>query len=720
MTASSTILNTKQQIATETTEGRVKVVAGAGSGKTLVLVHRYAFLVNELGIDPNNILCMTFTNKAASEMKTRIGRLTDSANVNDFVCTIHGFCVKFLRSEIFRIGFPKGFSVIDEADATVIAKQVMEEYGLDRTKMTAKQFLANVASVKEQKEYVGELMVPQLLGGEKNMQQLASGEMMATGYEQPFLAFIHRQLKSFALDFSDLINFTIYILKNYEEARSLWQDRLNYIMVDEAQDCNDRDWTIVEILSRKYNNLFIVGDPDQCIYEWRGARPKAFVDFYADSEIILNENYRSTPNILDVANSIISHNRVRIAKDLFTQHDSGRIVMHYHGKSDEDEAEWTARQIGKMLKEGANPDDFAILYRAAYLSRPIEQALMREKIKYTMWGGTRFFERKEIKDAIAYLKLLVTGDDLSFMRIINYPSRKFGKFSLQKLQTIADEHNQPLLTALRMNISTKDFNKAPLRNFLSLLDDADLFRLTHSISDLFDYMLNNSGLIDELRADEDEERLENVMELASAIEFYETEHKDDEDLSLEKYLQDIALYTNADYRKDGAAVKLMTVHQSKGLEFPYVFVGGLTEGIFPNHRAIRERRKTAEEEERRLMYVAVTRAERALFLTESEGFCNAIKGAKFPSRFLTEIGDGLVEVEGDMDPMLLELTKEMVRRISDETEPKQTAGFKVGDRVMHRVFGVGTIVEASPERDAYKVEFEKGERNLLGRVLTLC
>ena len=712
MTTPATILNSKQQIAVETTEGRVKVVAGAGSGKTLVLVHRYAFLVNELGIDPNNILCMTFTNKAASEMKTRIGRLTNSANVNDFVCTIHGFCVKFLRSEIFRIGFPKGFSVIDEADATVLAKQVMEEYGLDRTKMTARQFLANIEHVKAHTAYVGELMVAQLLGGKTTKTH--------TEYEQPFLAYIDRQLKVFALDFSDLINMTIYILNNYQEAREQWQDRLNYIMVDEAQDCNDRDWTIVDILSRKYNNLFVVGDPDQCIYEWRGARPKAFVDFYADSEIILNENYRSTPNILNVANSIIAHNRVRIAKDLFTDRPDGRIVIHYHGKSDEDEADWTARQISAMVKEGARPDDFAILYRASYLSRPIEQALMRAKVKYTIWGGTRFFERKEIKDAIAYMKLLVTGDDLSFTRIINYPSRKFGKTSMQKLQTIANEQGQPLLTALRMNITTKDFNKAPLRDFLHLLDDADLFRITHSISDLFDYMLKHSGLMDELRADEDEERLENVMELASSIEFYEEEHKDDEDLSLEKYLQDIALYTNADYRKDGAAVKLMTVHQSKGLEFPYVFVGGLTEGIFPNHRAIRERRHTAEEEERRLMYVAVTRAERALFLTESEGYSNAIKGAKYPSRFLTEIGDGLIEVEGDLDPTLLDLTREMVKRLDSENEPKTNTGFAVGDRVQHRVFGVGTIVEASPDRDAYKVEFEKGQRNLVGRVLTPC
>lgn len=702
-------LNRQQQQAVETTEGRIKVVAGAGSGKTLVLVHRYAFLVNELGIDPNNILCMTFTNKAASEMKTRIGRLTESANVNDFVCTIHGFCVKFLRAEIFRIGFPKGFNVIDEADSTVLAKQVMEEFALDRTKMTARQFLANVESVKGKTPYAKELMFPKMLGNDGST---------SVAYEEPFKAYVGRQLKSFALDFSDLINITIYILENFEEARKEWQDRLNYIMVDEAQDCNDKDWTIIDILARKYNNLFIVGDPDQCIYEWRGARPKAFVEFRADREIILNENYRSTPNILGVANSIIAHNTVRIPKDLFTEHADGRIAVHYHGSSDEDEAAWIARQIATMMKEGATPDDFAILYRASYLSRSIEQALMKEKIKYSIWGGTRFFERKEIKDAIAYLKILAVGDDLSFIRIINYPSRKFGKVSLEKLQAIADKEGYSLLSALRMNIGSKDFNKAPLRNFLSLLDNAELFRLTHSISDLFDYMLNNSGLMEEIRSDEDEERLENLMELAQSIEYYEEEHKDDEDLSLEKYLQDIALYTNADYRRDGATVKLMTVHQSKGLEFPYVFVSGLTEGIFPNHRAIRERRKSAEEEERRLMYVAVTRAESALFLTESEGFSNAIKGAKFPSRFLTEIGDGLIEVKGDLDPTLLELTKDMVKRLNNELSPQTTSGFAVGTRVSHKVFGEGIIMEAFHERDAYKVMFDKGERNLIGRVLT--
>lgn len=712
MTLSPTPLNTQQQQAVEATEGRVKVVAGAGSGKTLVLVHRYAFLVNDLGIDPNNILCMTFTNKAASEMKVRIAKLTHQANVNDFVCTIHGFCVKFLRQEIFRIGFPRGFAVIDEADSTILAKQVMEEHGIDRTKMTAKQFLANVESVKSRTPYVKELIVPVSLGNDGQTK---------TEYENTFLDFVNRQTKSFALDFCDLINITIYILENYSEAREKWQDRLNYIMVDEAQDCNDNDWRIIDILSRKHDNLFIVGDPDQCIYEWRGAKPRSFVDFADDEEIILNENYRSTPNILNVANSIIAHNKVRIPKDLFTTHPDGRIVLHYHGKSDEDEAQWIARQIKTMTNEGAQPDNFAILYRSAYLSRPIEQALMKEKIKYCIWGGTRFFERKEIKDAIAYLKLIVTGDDLSLTRVINYPSRKFGKASMQKLQTMANEKGYSLLSALRAAVKKGgEFDRPKLREFVQLLDDAELYNLTHSISDVFDYMMKHSGLMNELRADEDEERLENLMELASSIEYYEEEHKDDEDLSLEKYLQDIALYTNADYRRDGSAVRLMTVHQSKGLEFEFVFVCGLTEGIFPNHRAIRERRKSAEEEERRLMYVAVTRAERALFLTESEGFSNAIKGAKYPSRFLVEIADGLTEVEGDLDPALLDLAKDMVRRLNQETEPESEAAFKVGDKVRHRVFGEGEVIESAPERDAYKVRFAKGERFLVGRVLTLC
>lgn len=696
-------LNKKQQEAVETTEGRVKIVAGAGSGKTSVLVHRYAYLVNELGIDPNNILCMTFTNKAAAEMKNRIGKLTASSNVNDYVCTIHGFCVKFIRREGYRIGFQKNFSILDEEDEKTLAIQVMDECGINRNEETVKGFLRGIRIGKSMSPYISDLWI----GKTEN----------SSSYSGPFYKYVMKQLKSFSLSFTDLINLTIYILENFEEARLYWQDKLNYIMIDEAQDCNTDEWNIVETLAANYQNLFIVGDPDQCIYEWRGAAPDFFLEFKADTQIILDENYRSTPNILNVANSIIVHNKMRIEKNLITNLAEGKIVLHYHGKDEKDESDWIAKQIKNLIEAGAKPKDFAILYRASYLSRSIEQALVEKNLKYTMWGGVRFFERKEIKDSLAYLRLLAFEDDMSFMRIINLPKRSFGKVSMEKLQTIANDNNCSLLEALRQNIRKPEFDKEQLRNFLFLFEKANELRKTSSISDIFDYMLTESGLKEELRFTVEEERLENVAELASSIKYYEELNENEEDVSLDTYLQDIALYTNADYKKDSSSIKLMTIHQAKGLEFPYVFVLGLSEGIFPNHRSIRERRKKGEEEERRLMYVAVTRAEKALFLTESEGFNRSTKSSKYPSRFLMEIGDNLLEVEGDIDPILLEGTKNLVKQIENEINPNIKSLFAIGDKVVHKVFGIGEIIEVTPERDSYKVQFEKGSRNIIGRVL---
>lgn len=289
---------------------------------------------------------------------------------------------------------------------------------------------------------------------------------------------------------------------------------------------------------------------------------------------------------------------------------------------------------------------------------------------------------------------------------------------MAKLKSIADNEQCSLLDALRRNIDRPEYDKKELRNFLSLFENAADVRKTCSISDLFDYMLTESGLKEELRFTAEEERLENIAELASSIKYYEELNENEEDITLETYLQDIALYTNTDYKKDGASIKLMTIHQSKGLEFPYVFVCGLSEGIFPSHRSIRERRKNGEEEERRLMYVAVTRAEKALFLTESEGFNRTTKSSKYPSRFLLEIGGDLLDVEGNIDTSLLEGTKNLVKQINDEITPHiNTMRFSVGDKVEHKVFGIGKIIESTPERDSYKVQFEKGTRNLVGRVL---
>ena len=686
-------LNTKQKEAVVETEGKVRVTAGAGSGKTRVLTHRYAYLVNELGISSSNILCVTFTNKAANEMKKRIATMVNSGNVNDFVCTIHGFCVKFLRKELFRLGFPLNFSILDEEDTKDLAKQVMEEFNINATQVTVKQFLNGISIFKKNNPYIENYMLPNSANEGKDETE----------------RYLQLQLKNFSLDFNDLILFTLYILENFEDAKLYWQEKLNYIMVDEAQDFNGTNWRIIDILSKVYNNLFIVGDPDQAIYEWRGANPNLFINFKPDTDFILDENYRSTPNILDVANSVIKHNKKRIEKNLVTNKEKGNIVVHYHGKNDVEESEWIAEQIMRIKESGYNFSDCSILYRASYLSRSIEQALLKRKIKYVVWGGIRFFERKEIKDALAYLKLVANKDELSLKRIVNVPSRRFGKSSMEKVLTISADQKIGLFDALKIFACNTD-NEA-IKKFVHLVDEAELSLKHYSISDFLDYLLNRSGYMEMLRTDSDEDRLENLEELLNSIKYYEQINRD-EDISIDTYLQDIALYTNADYKNDGPAAKLMTIHQAKGLEFPFVFICGLTEGIFPSHRAIRERKEKALEEERRLMYVAITRAEKGLFLTESEGYNSTTKSDKYPSRFLGEIADNLINVEGDLPLELLEGTKILVSRLDNEINPKPITSLNTGDIVRHKVFGVGKVLKYNEEEDSYKIKFKETIRFL--------
>lgn len=701
-------LNEKQIEAVETTEGHVRVVAGAGSGKTRVLAHRYAFLVNELGIDPGNILCMTFTNKAAQEMKRRISKLVHRGNVNDFVCTIHGFCVKFLREEIFRIGYPKNFIISDEEDSKMLAKQVMEEFniGIDKTNVTN---LLN--SIQKFKSINIDYYINNII--------LSNSKISINGKENAeIMRYIQLQQKNYLLDFNDIIFFTIYIMSHYEDALSSWQQKMNYIMVDEVQDCSGSDWQIINYLEGYYGNLFIVGDPDQCIYEWRGAIPDSFINFKTDADIILNQNYRSTPNILDVANSIIEHNQNRIPKDLFTKSPKEKIVLHYHGKSEIEEAEWVAKQIEIIAKNGFDYNSFAILYRASYISRNIEQALMHKQIKYVIWGGIRFFERREIKDILAYFRLIANKrDDIAFQRIINTPSRKFGKVSLDKLQKMAEAENATLYDTLCKY--KKFFDKPSIINFIRIIDEFTEKSKYTRVSDLFDQVFKETGLEEMYRTEVDNERLENISELKHSIIEYERMNAEEEDINLNTYLQDIALYTNADYKNDGDTVKLMTIHQSKGLEFPFVFVCGLSEGIFPSHRTIRERRKRGEEEERRLMYVAVTRAEKGLFLTESEGYNSEKNSNKFPSRFLHEIKDGLVEIKGDLTKEQLNTLFDGTQNLIDELEFQINPPiYNVGDKVVHKYFGIGEIIEIVSDT-SIKIRFKNGERFIHPRVLTL-
>jgi len=693
-------LNEKQVEAVMATEGKVRIVAGAGSGKTRVLAHRYAFLVNELGIDPGNILNMTFTNKAAREMRNRIAQLVHRAHVNDFTCTIHGFCVRFLRREIHRIGYPQSFSIIDEEDSKMLAKQVFEEMHLDATNTTLSQFFGEVGSYKKNVPYISHIIVP-------------DAEVVAKDVNE-VVRYIQLQLKNFALDFHDIINFTIYIMANFPDALAYWQDKMNYVQVDEVQDCNDGDWAIINYISGGYGNLFIVGDPDQAIYEWRGAIPDNFINFPAETDIVLNQNYRSTPNILNVANSIIANNENRIPKDLFTVRPADKIVVHYHGKSELEECKWIAKQIKEISKNNIPYSSFAILYRASYLSRNIEQELMRSQIKYVIWGGIRFFERKEIKDCLAYLRLIANkNDDLSFKRIINVPARKFGKTSQNKLQEFADSEKCSLYEALVKHKDDDSFaKKTEISQFLQFIDDCKGYSSFISIGELLDFVLKDSGLEKMYREEGDDERLENIEELKRSIQDYENANVESEYLSLESYLQEVALYTNADYKEDGENVRLMTIHQAKGLEFPYVFVMGLSEGIFPNYRSIRANNKRAEEEERRLMYVAVTRAENALFLTESEGYNYVLRQDKFPSRYILEIKDGLLQVEGEIDDELMKNLLAGTRRQIENMDANisiATMEYEVGDKVTNKYFGIGTIIEKASD-SSYKVEFSMGKR----------
>ena len=689
-------LNSNQIKAVEATEGTVRIIAGAGSGKTRVLANRFAYLVNYIGIDPANILCMTFTNKAATEMKNRIRNLVTIGSVNDYICTIHGLCVKILRKEIYRLGYPQKFMILDDEDAKSLMNQVMAEQNITKQMITVNQLLANVHKNKAFDDYIPYL--------------LPNAQWPEDTNKSTYLRYLQLQRKFYALDFNDIIYFTLYIFDKYPDALSYWQKEFDYIQVDEVQDCSDNDWRIINLLSAYSGNLFVVGDPDQAIYEWRGAKPDTLVQFHAETDIILDQNYRSTPNILNVANAIIQNNRNRVQKTLQTSLPPSTIVLHKHAKNEDEEAKWITTQIAELLKQGNNFSDFAILYRATHQSRYIEQALIQAGLPYIIWGGIRFFERQEIKDCLAYLRLIQNNDDLSFKRIVNVPARKFGEKKLNALQILADKERMPLYDTLKAHMNEDPFCKADIAPFIELIERHRLIKEKMSISDLLDSVLTQSGLEELYRNDGDQDRIENLNELMHSIQFYEENHVD-EAITLEQYLQDIALLTNLDYKKDSSTIKLMTIHQSKGLEFPYVFIAGLTEGIFPSHRSIRERKRNGLEEERRLMYVAITRAEKALFLTESEGYNYTTRSEKYPSRFISEISKDMIQVDGVIDPALLQRRDGFVNLVDSDFE-EDAAEFQIGDTVTHKVFGEGTVLQVRTANKSCEVQFEGKTRNI--------
>ncbi|MBR1435672.1 MAG: UvrD-helicase domain-containing protein [Bacteroidales bacterium] len=701
-------LTEEQESAVKATEGHIRVVAGAGSGKTRTLVYRYAYLLNDMGIPQSDILCMTFTNKAAQEMKTRISALCPGGVVGDFVTTIHGFCVKFLRKEIYRLGLPENYLIYDEEDMKALVKEVMEECGIPRKKGIVGNYMEELGKFKAATPYI-----------EKFVLRTASFNPSDVPI---FGKMILRQRRYFALDFDDLLYYTLYILENFPEVKAQWQQQFQYIMVDEVQDCDKSEWKLFTILSEQFGNLFVVGDADQAIYEWRGAHPELFVNWTPDTDVYLKNNFRSLPNIVCLSDCIIGNNQNRLPRTSITMRPaSGFRTKLFHCKHEMAEAEKTASVLKNLnRKEHLAWKDMAILYRATYLSRAIEQTFIREKIPYVIWGGVRFFERREIKDALSYLRLAALDDDLSFKRIANVPSRKIGKKTMALLQGYAAGKGCSLFTALaESGLASKN---AAAGRFVETILEARRFLDKKSISALLELLLDSSGLLEMYRVDTEEERLENLQELLKSIRLYEEENKNEEDLSVNKYLQDIALYTNADYRKDDDKVRLMTVHQAKGLEFPLVWIYGLNEGVLPSHRTIRERGEAGLEEERRLMYVACTRAMDRLYFSESEGYNVQNSQAKYPSRFIREAEDcqgPLYDIEGPFRQELWNGTDGLIRAL-EEPQRKRVSLFEEGDKVHHIVFGDGEIVKENEDEGTVSVRFKGfGLRRLNPESLTI-
>lgn len=692
-------LNEAQQEAVVSTEGYIRVIAGAGSGKTRALTHRYAFIVNELGIDPGNILSVTFTNKASHEMRRRVKKLVGGEQDTGFITTYHGFCVRVLREDIHRLFYPKNFIILDVEDQKILLREIFEELELKMNDKTFKRILDKIGILKGNTHYVQQM----ILRGE--MPSLDDAGDMDSQIIQRYLK---KQKRVYGLDFDDLLNFVFVLFEQYKEVLEKWQERLYYIQVDEFQDSSLKQFELVRMLSRKHGNLFVVGDPDQTIYEWRGADPKYMVDFdqyFEDTEtIFLNQNYRSTPQILTLSNALIRNNYFRVDKEMVTENPGGVKVVHYHGKSEIDEAKWIVKRMEELVENGAEYREIAVLYRANYLSRFVEQELINANIEYTIFGGFKFFDRLEIKDALAHLRMIAMEDDLSFSRIINVPKRQIGKKRMQFLRTMAEKDGLSLYDTLKKYINHDRFRRTHARSFIDAIETMKNKKEKLRVSELLQETMQQTGYEAYRREDGDQERLDNLTELLHSIVQYEQTLG--EDIHLDEYLQMISLYSDDDRDDQANSVKLMTIHTAKGLEYPYVFVVGMNESVMPNVRALRERKERALEEERRLAYVALTRAEKELYMTESEGFQNGGQ-RKYPSRFIFEVEDDQYERIGELDEALIEEAKEYIRASHHQSQSQQTTGYNKGTRVRHPVFGAGTIEEIDEKKNTYYVFFDK-------------
>lgn len=737
-------MNERQAEAVQTTEGPLLIMAGAGSGKTRVLTHRIAYLIDEKMVNPWNILAITFTNKAAREMKERAFAL-NPATQDTLISTFHSMCVRILRRDADHIGYNRNFTIVDPGEQRTLMKRILKELNLDPQKWNERAILGTISNAKND-----------LL--DDRAYEAQASDMYSQVVAKCYKAYQRELRQSEAMDFDDLIMMTLRLFDQNPDVLTYYQQKFQYIHVDEYQDTNQAQYQLVKLLASRFKNICVVGDADQSIYGWRGADMQNILDFERDYKnakvVLLEENYRSTKKILQAANEVIVHNKNRRPKKLWTQNPDGQSLVYYRATNEQEEAFFVAKTIRQLvLEEGKNYKDMAVLYRTNAQSRTIEEALMKSAIPYTMVGGTKFYSRKEIRDLVAYLNLLANPkDNISFERIINEPKRGVGPGTLTKLRDFAQ------LQGLSLFEASSDLMLSPIKgkaaqaieDFATMMNRLrqDLDQLT--VTELVNALLDDSGYRQSLEAQrtvEAQSRLENIQEFLSVTQSFDEGEAEDNETGLDRlgrFLVDLALSSEADEGEvESAEVTLMTLHAAKGLEFPFVFLIGMEENVFPLSRASQDPDEL--EEERRLAYVGITRAEERLFLTNANSrLLYGRTGYNKPSRFLNEISSDLLDYQGLAKPANASFAvsytnqagqkfgqgmslEEALRMRKQAVQPKSLGGqvkqaktsataWEIGDQVSHRKWGQGTVLAVSGSGDAQelKISFpEMGVKKVL-------
>lgn len=679
-------LNDKQREAVYTTDGPVLILAGAGSGKTTVLINRIAYLIGAKNVFPSQILAITFTNKAAAELKSRLETMLGSEGEMVWASTFHSLCVRILRRDIEKIGYPSSFNIFDRADQLTVVKECLKEMGLDDKTYPPKSVLSSIGRAKD------ELLDPEALA------KSVAGDFRLEKIAQIYSLYQKKLQKYGSLDFDDIIMLTVKLFAEHEDVLKYYQHRFQYIMVDEYQDTNHAQYKLVSMLADAHKNLCVVGDDDQSIYKFRGANIENILSFekqYTNAKVVkLEENYRSTQNILDAANNVIKNNLGRKGKSLWTSKGEGEKIKLIKAQNEHDEGQKIAERIDELIRNGYTYNDFAILYRTNAQSRVIENMLLRNAIPYRVLGGLRFFDRKEIKDILAYMKLINNpSDNVSLKRIINEPKRGIGKKSVEDAELLSIQNNTSMF-----QVCEQSFGK--LRAFADMLNE--IKQNNYSISKMVEVILDKTGYLEALIKENTVEattRIENIKELVTdAMEYEKTE---EDEPTLAGYLEKISLVADVDnYDETQDVVVMMTLHSAKGLEFPVVFIAGMEDGIFPGYQSIMSGDEL--EEERRLCYVGITRAKQILHI--SHAFSRSLYGSTSynqPSRFLAEIPSELIDGQFTVNTPVRDsvFTKAPAQHssvnLSNQPKVAVKCDFSAGDRVKHFKFGEGTILKAT-------------------------